>query len=161
MYIYIFKLLYIYIFWVSSLIAPGLSGPPSFSYVCLTTKVCVYVYISMKMRNKLSMSKCMSHYVHNDNAVPAISIPVPRCLTFSGVLCRMIATSMFLLPDCMTSSKAFSASLMTPCSVCNTSSVQCFSRYSRTDLALRPMALAWMIKHSNIKLFYHEFLIGY
>ncbi len=34
--------------------SPGLSGPPSFSYVsCSTSEVCVYVYIYMKMKHKL------------------------------------------------------------------------------------------------------------
>ena len=45
-----------FFFWAGgSLIAPGLSGSPSFSYVLRsTTKVCVYVYTYMKMKYKLS-----------------------------------------------------------------------------------------------------------
>ncbi len=48
-YIYIIYFYFLYIFFlgggVSSLIAPGRSGPPSFSYVLRsTTEACVYMY---------------------------------------------------------------------------------------------------------------------
>ncbi|KAI9220837.1 hypothetical protein BC828DRAFT_382493 [Blastocladiella britannica] len=53
----------------------------------------------------------------------------------------MYAISMFLAPVCTTSSSARTASLMAP--RWSRSAVYCFSRNSRTVLALRPMALAF------------------
>jgi len=91
--------------------------------LCLLTN-CNQLQAGIRMK---SWTTGLLSFIFSRSSCPNFSAvmrkPGKSHVTLSGSLRRITATSMFLLPDCTTSSSAFNASLMVPRSVATCSSV--------------------------------------